>query len=99
MALGLDFIRWREEARSPNFWVGLIATIMVSGSWVVNIIEKPFTTIYGCALGLTGILMSLAVRRGWIVSTLNKIPLVNRRAQRIKKRIEFEVEQCRASAG
>lgn len=92
-ALGLDVIRWREKKRGPLFWVGLLTTLMVAGSWCINIASKPFATAYGVGLTAVGVLMSVAVRRNWIVAGLNRIPYVNRRAEAIRRKVEFEVEE------
>ncbi|MDM7913909.1 MAG: APC family permease, partial [Candidatus Eisenbacteria bacterium] len=92
-ALGLDVIRWRERMRGLLFWVGLLTTVMVAGSWAVNVVEKPFATAYGLALTVAGLALALSVRRNWIISGLNRIPLVNRKAAAIRKAAEFEVEE------
>jgi amino acid transporter len=92
-SLGLDVLRWRARSRGPLFWIGLFTTLMVAGSWAVNIMEKPFATAYGSVLAACGLLMALAIRRHWIISLLNRIPWVHRRADEIRRRVEFEVEE------
>jgi len=92
-AFGLDVIRWRERMRGPLFWVGLLTTIMVAGSWAINVVEKPFATAYGLALTVAGLALSLSVRRNWIIAGINRIPFVNRKAAAIRKAAEFEVEE------
>lgn len=92
-SLGLDVIRWRDRQRGLLFWVGILTTLLVGASWVVNIIEKPFSTAYGSALAAAGLLMSLAVRRNWIIAGINRIPYVNRQAEAIRRRVEFEIEE------
>ncbi len=92
-SLGLDVLRWRDGARGPLFWVGIFTTLMVAGSWAINIMEKPFATAYGSALAACGLVMALAIRRNWIITLLNRIPWVSRRAEEIRRRVEFEVEE------
>lgn len=92
-ALGLDVLRWREGSRGWLFRVGLLTTALVGGSWIINIIEKPYATAYGSALAAAGLFMALAIRRNWVVTGLNRIPLVSRRAEAIRRRVEYEVEE------
>jgi len=92
-SMGLDRIRWSEKQRGPLFWLGILTTLMVSVSWGVNIIEKPFATAYGAALTVFGVLMALSVRRNWIIAAINRIPVINRRAALIRRRVEDEVEE------
>lgn len=92
-ALGLDVIRWREGSRSPLFWIGVITTLMVAASWVVNIIEKPLATIYGGTLAALGLVWALAVRREWIIHAINRIPFIAKRAFVVRARTEFAVEE------
>jgi amino acid transporter len=91
-SLGLDVLRWRSGARGFVFWVGLFTTLVVGVSWAVNIVEKPFSTAYGVILTSSGLLIALAVRHGWIVAMLNRIPIISRRAEKIRRQLEFEVE-------
>jgi amino acid transporter len=92
-ALGLDVIRWREGNRSPLFWLGIITTLMVAGSWAVNIIEKPLATIYGGTLAALGLGWALAVRREWIIHAINRIPFIAKRAFVVRARTEYAVEE------
>jgi amino acid transporter len=92
-ALGLDVIRWREGSRNALFWVGLATTVMVGGSWAVNIIEKPLATVYGGTLAGIGLVWALAVRREWIIHAINRIPFIAKRAFVVRARTEFAVEE------
>jgi amino acid transporter len=92
-ALGLDVIRWREGNRSPLFWIGIITTLMVAGSWAVNIVEKPLATIYGGTLAVLGLIWALAVRREWIIHAINRIPFIAKRAFVVRARTEYAVEE------
>lgn len=92
-SLGLDVLRWREGSRGALFWVGVFTTLMVGGSWAVNIVEKPFATAYGTVLAASGLLISLAIRKHWIIGLVNRIPWVQRRTEEIRRRVEFEVEE------
>jgi amino acid transporter len=92
-SLGLDVLRWREGNRGGLFWVGVFTTLMVAGSWAVNIVEKPFATAYGGGLAVAGLFVSLAIRRNWIINLVNRIPWVHRRAEEIRRRVEYEVEE------
>jgi len=92
-SLGLDVIRWRSKERGPTFWIGILTTLMVAGSWGINIVAKPFSTAYGTILTAAGLIMALAVRRNWIVAAINRIPVVRRHAERVRRRVEFEVEE------
>jgi len=73
-AIGLDVIRWRDRSRGVLFAVGILTSVMVAGSWGINLVEKPLATIYGGILTVFGLAIALAVRRGWIVHILNRIP-------------------------
>ncbi|MFN8546449.1 MAG: APC family permease [Candidatus Eisenbacteria bacterium] len=92
-SLGLDVIRWRDGKRGLLFWLGILTTLMVAGSWVVNIVEKPLATIFGGALTAAGLIVSLGVRTDWIIAMLNRIPFVQRRAEKIRHDVELEVEE------
>ena len=56
-----------RRERGPLFWIGLVTTIMVGGSWAVNIVEKPLATAYGAVLAGSGLVWALAMRRDWII--------------------------------
>lgn len=92
-SLGLDVIRFREGSRGLSFWLGILTTVMVGGSWVINILEKPLATAFGGGLTLVGIVLALGVRTDWIVRMLNRIPFVSERAQRIRHDVELDVEE------
>ena len=92
-ALGLDVIRWRERTRNALFWIGTVTTVMVGGSWAINIIEKPLATIYGGTLTFLGLVWALAVRREWIIHAINRIPFIAKRAFVVRARTEYAVEE------
>ncbi len=92
-SFGLDVIRWREGQRGLLFWLGVLTTLVVSGSWLVNIVEKPLATAFGGILTGLGLLIALGVRTEWIVMTLNRVPIVRRAAERIRHDAELETEE------
>ncbi len=92
-SLGLDVIRWKRRARGWLFYIGILTTLMVIGSWGINIVAKPLATIYGGVLTILGIVGALAVRRDWIVHMVNRIPPVARRAMRFRTLAEQAVEE------
>lgn len=98
-AVGLDVIRWRERSRGFLFGLGILTSIMVGGSWVINLMEKPYATIYGGGLTVFGLLLALAVHRGWIVHVLNRIPFVEKRAVEVRARTEYEAEEAMEIVG
>ncbi|MBK8233389.1 MAG: APC family permease [Candidatus Eisenbacteria bacterium] len=92
-SLGLDVIRWRDGNRGVVFWVGILTTVMVGGSWAVNIVEKPLATIFGGVLTFLGLIVALGVRTDWFIAKLNRIPFISRRAEKIRHDVELEVEE------
>jgi amino acid transporter len=92
-SLGLDVLRWRDRNRGALFVLGIVTTILVAGSWGINIVEKPLATIYGGTLTVLGLIWATAVRHDWIVHLVNRIPPIAQRAIRLKARTEFEVEE------
>jgi nucleotide-binding universal stress UspA family protein len=65
-SVGLDRIRWQERARSFGFYLGLITSLLVVVSWIVNLIHKTSATIFGGSITAVGFAVAYAVRRGWI---------------------------------
>lgn len=92
-SLGLDVIRWKERNRGALFGLGILTTVLVAGSWAINIVEKPLATIYGGGLTVLGLGMAVAVRRDWIVHWVNRIPMVATRASALKRKVEYSVEE------
>jgi nucleotide-binding universal stress UspA family protein len=66
--VGLDRIRWQERARSAGFYLGLLTSLLVLTSWVVNLIHKHLATLFGGSVTLIGFALAYSVRRGWIGS-------------------------------
>lgn len=62
---GLDVLRWRSKARGWKFWVGIATTLMVLTAWVVNLHEKPKSTVFGCVLVGIGLVLAVGTRRKW----------------------------------
>lgn len=92
-SIGLDVLRWRDRSRGWIFGVGLLTSIMVLGSWGINIVVKPLATIYGGVLTAIGLAAALAVRREWIIHAVNRIPWIAERAGALRSQTEFAVEE------
>ncbi|MBI4862443.1 MAG: universal stress protein [Candidatus Riflebacteria bacterium] len=73
-SLGLDVIRWREGQRNLWFWLGVLATAMVSVAFSINLVTKPLATVFGGLVAGTGLLVGLAVRNGWWDRLFARIP-------------------------
>jgi amino acid transporter/nucleotide-binding universal stress UspA family protein len=65
-SVGLDRIRWQERARSVGFYLGLLTSLLIVTSWVVNLVHKQLATLFGGSVTLIGIALAYSVRRGWI---------------------------------
>jgi amino acid transporter/nucleotide-binding universal stress UspA family protein len=65
-SVGLDRIRWQERARSVGFYLGLLTSLLIVTSWVVNLIHKRAATLFGGSVTLVGVALAYSVRRGWI---------------------------------
>jgi amino acid transporter len=88
-SLGIDVIRWRERARGPVFWIGLLTTAMVATAWAVNIVHKREATIFGGSVVALGVIVAVGIRRDWVVRSLNQIPWVAGEARRRLRRAEW----------
>lgn len=78
-SLGLDVVRWRDKERGPVFWVGVLTTLMVVVAWVTNIVSKPLATYFGGGITLFGMLVAVALRRGWLDRIAIPIPYLSRK--------------------
>jgi amino acid transporter len=65
-SVGLDRLRWQERARGFVFYLGLLTSVLVVGSWAVNLFHKTLATLFGGSVTLIGISLAYAVKRGWI---------------------------------
>jgi amino acid transporter/nucleotide-binding universal stress UspA family protein len=65
-SIGLDRIRWQERARSVGFYLGLLTSLLILTSWLVNLVNKKAATLFGGSVTLVGMGLAYAVRRGWI---------------------------------
>jgi amino acid transporter len=59
--VSLDVVRWRELRRRPTLWrqlgfaVGALTTFLVFVGWSVNLVAKPYATLFGGGLTLVGL--------------------------------------------
>ena len=67
-SVGLDRIRWQERHRSFGFILGVFTSLLIVSSWVVNLVHKQLSTVFGGSITLIGLGVAYAVRRGWIGS-------------------------------
>jgi amino acid transporter/nucleotide-binding universal stress UspA family protein len=88
-SLGIDVIRWRERARGPSFWIGLVTTAMVATAWAVNIVHKREATLFGGSVVALGVLVAVGIRRDWVIRALNQIPWIAGEADRRRLRAEW----------
>jgi amino acid transporter/nucleotide-binding universal stress UspA family protein len=65
-SMGLDRIRWQEHKRGAVFLLGAVTSVLVVGSWLVNLVNKGLATAFGGGVTLLGLLIAVAVRRGWL---------------------------------
>jgi amino acid transporter/nucleotide-binding universal stress UspA family protein len=65
-SVGMDRIRWQERVRSIGFFLGLLTSALIVGSWAVNLVHKKAATLFGGSVTLVGIALAYSVRRGWI---------------------------------
>jgi amino acid transporter len=65
-SVGLDRIRWQERARTAGFYLGLVTSLLILGSWGVNLVNKKLATIFGGSVTLIGFGLAYAVRKGWM---------------------------------
>jgi amino acid transporter/nucleotide-binding universal stress UspA family protein len=91
-SLSLDSIRWNLGRRDLGFWIGVLTTLMVTGAWGVNLVEKQLATLFGSSVTLIGMLIAVGVRRSWFVDALTKIPLIQRLQARAYRASEGLVE-------
>ncbi len=68
-SFSLDVIRWRELRQSATlrrqvvFAIGVLTTLLVLLGWSVNLVAKPYATIFGGGLTLLGVVVGLATYR------------------------------------
>ncbi len=65
-SIGLDKIRWQEKVRGAGFYLGLCTSVLIFGSWVVNLVHKHSSTIFGGSVTVFGFGLAFAIKRGWI---------------------------------
>jgi amino acid transporter len=90
---GLDVIRWREGARGPAFWVGILVTFMVVLAWGVHLTSQPAATAIGGALLAVGLVVAVGIRRDWVIRWLNRVPWIAAEAVRQIDRAEDILER------
>jgi hypothetical protein len=67
--LSLDVIRWRELRVRPSvrgqavFGLGVLTTLLVLIGWSVNLVAKPYATVFGGGLTLLGLIVGFATYR------------------------------------
>ena len=91
-SLSLDVIRWRLGRRNLGFWLGVLTTGMVAVAWSINIVEKDLATLFGGSLTLIGMVTAVAVRDGWFMDVLNRVPAIQRLQARAFSAAEDIVE-------
>jgi amino acid transporter len=63
--ISLDVVRWRELRRNPTLWrqlgfaVGALTTLLVFIGWSVNLVAKPYATLFGGGLTVVGLAVGL----------------------------------------
>lgn len=83
-SLSVDVLRWREGQRGLFFWVGVLTTVMLLGSWSVNLVTKQLATLFGGGLTALGMTIAIAAQQKRFHDILYKLPFVRRRtAERI----------------
>jgi len=65
-SVGLDKVRWQERKRGGAFFLGLLTSVLIVGSWTTNLVHKHLATVFGGSVTLIGFGIAYAVRRGWI---------------------------------
>jgi amino acid transporter/nucleotide-binding universal stress UspA family protein len=65
-SVGLDRIRWQEHKRSIGFVLGVLTSVLIVGSWLINLVHKELATAFGGSVTAVGFVVALGVRRGWI---------------------------------
>jgi amino acid transporter len=90
---GLDVIRWREGARGPSFWIGLLVTLMVAVAWGVHLTSQLAATAIGGALLAVMLVIAVGIRRDWVIRWLNRVPWIATEAVRQIERAEDILER------
>ncbi|MEO6462690.1 MAG: APC family permease [Candidatus Eisenbacteria bacterium] len=90
---GLDVIRWREKQRGPNFWLGVLVTLMVALAWAVHLTSQAEATAIGGGLLVLGLVVAVGIRRDWVIRWLNRVPWISAEAIRQIERAEGSVER------
>jgi nucleotide-binding universal stress UspA family protein len=67
-SVGLDRIRWQERHRSFGFFLGVFTSLLIVSSWLVNLVHKQLSTLFGGSITIVGLAVAYSVRRGWIGS-------------------------------
>jgi len=65
-SVGIDRLRLQERIRGAGFFLGLLTSVLVAGSWAVNLFHKKLATLFGGSVTLIGLTLAIAVRRGWL---------------------------------
>jgi amino acid transporter/nucleotide-binding universal stress UspA family protein len=85
-SLGVDVLRWRNRQRGARFWIGVITSLMILISWLVNIYTKELATLFGGGLVGLGMLLAIATQQRWLADAFYQLPLAARVArQRISE--------------
>jgi amino acid transporter/nucleotide-binding universal stress UspA family protein len=77
-SLGLDVVHFREGRRGPVFIIGALTTLVVVLAWFTNIVTKHLATLFGGGVTLLGILLAIAIRRGWLSRFFKPVPYLSR---------------------
>ncbi len=65
-SVGMDRIRLQERTRSLGVYLGLLTSVLVASSWLVNLWHKELATLFGGSVTVLGMALALSVKRGWL---------------------------------
>lgn len=71
---GIDWIHFREKKFGGWFAIGILTSVLVVTAWGVNLVYKPFATIFGGVVTTIGMFVAYGTHRGWFARIAAKIP-------------------------
>lgn len=74
MSVGIDVLRHREGERGWVFWVGILTSAAVVVAFAVNLVSKPWATLFGGGLTALGMAIAVGTHTGWFERTLARLP-------------------------
>ena len=90
-SVGIDRLRLQERIRGGGFFLGLLTSVLVAGSWAVNLFHKKLATLFGGSVTVVGLALAIAVRRGWLTGNRSG-PTSAETAERSAGQLESAVE-------